>query len=144
MSPRQEVVERKLAALSGYVEELRPKTRFGLGTYRNNATLRRAVERLLQLCVEAAVDACAALAAEHGRNAAATMRGDIEAAAALGAIPEDLAERLGTATGLRNRLVHDYERLDDAIVWAAARSAMKDLPLFIGAMTAYLEQNERR
>ena len=144
MSPRQEIVERKLTTLAGYVDELRPKTRFGLAAYRKNATLRRAVEQLLQLCVESAVDACAGLAAEQGLAAAPTMRGDIEAAAALGAIPGDLAARLGAATGLRNRLVHDYERLDDASVWAAARAAMQDFPLFIAAMTAYLEQNERR
>lgn len=142
MSPRQEVVARKLVALSAYVDELRPKTRVGLPAYRKNGTLRRAVERLLQLCVESAVDACAALAAEHGRDPASTMRGDIEAAAAAGAIPEDLASRLGAAAGLRNRLVHDYERLDDALIWAAARSAARDFPLLIAAMTTYLEQHD--
>lgn len=140
MSPRHEVVERKLAALAGYLDELRPKVRRGLAAYRRSATVRRAVERLLQLCVEGAADACAGLLAEAGRGPAPSLRAQFVEAAALGALPAELASRLAAAAGLRNRLVPDYERLDDALVWAAARSALQDLPAFIAAVTEYLER----
>ena len=139
MSPQAEVVERKLLALTGYLAELRPKARLGLAAYRRNATVRRAVERLLQLSIESAADACAALLGQLGRPPAPTMRGEFEAAGEAGAVEPELARRLAAAAGLRNRLVHDYERLDDAAVLAAAREVLRDLPEFIVQVTAFLE-----
>lgn len=142
MSPRDEAVERKLAALAGYIEELRPLTAVDLDTYRGDAPRRRAIERLLQLCTEAAADACGALLSARGRAPAPDMRSDFTQAAALGALPAELAERLGRAAGLRDRLVHDYDRLDDALVWAAARAALKDFPTFIAAVATYPSAEE--
>jgi uncharacterized protein YutE (UPF0331/DUF86 family) len=144
LTPRHEIVERKLAALAGYVEELRPKARLTLAAYRRGATARRAVERLLQLCTDAAADACAGLLAAAGRIPASNLRAQFTEAAALGALPADLAERLLAAAGLRNRLVHDYDRLDDARVLAAARSALTDFPRFIAAVAEYLAREEVR
>lgn len=39
------------------------------------------------------------------------------------AIPMDLAERLAPSAGLRNRLVHEYDRLDHSMVLAAVAMA---------------------
>lgn len=144
MSPRHEVVERKLGALAGYLEELRPKSRLSLAAYRRSGTTRRAVERLLQLCTDAAADACAGLLVVAGRGPASNLRAQFAEAAALGAIPADLAERLLPVAGLRNRLVHDYEQLDDARVWSAARAVLRELPLFIASVTDYLARLDAR
>jgi len=141
LSPRLEVVERKLLALAGYLEELRPKARLGLAAYLKSGTTRRAVERLLQLCVEAAADACAGLLSGAGRGGAPSTRATFAAAATIGAVEQTLARRLGDAAGLRNRLVHDYDHLDDALVWAAARSALRDFPEFIAGVTTFLDRN---
>jgi uncharacterized protein YutE (UPF0331/DUF86 family) len=66
------------------------------------------------------------------------MRGQFAAASELGAAPAELADRLMAAAGLPNRLVHDYEAVDDVLVWQAAQDALADLPRFIAAVTAYL------
>lgn len=42
-----------------------------------------------------------------------------------GLIPEELAERLAPSAGLRNRLVHESDRIDDAIVLAAVALARR-------------------
>lgn len=142
MTYQREPVERKLSALAGYVAELRPLCRIDLATYQRQGTVRRAVERLLQLCAESAADACAALLAAGGRPPATHLRAQFTAAAELGAIPEDLAARLGLAAGLRDRIVHDCDRLDDQLVWAAARAAVVDFPAFIAALAAYLARHD--
>ena len=40
-------------------------------------------------------------------------------------LPEDLAQGLAPSAGLRNRLVHEYDDVDDAIVYASVNEATK-------------------
>ena len=49
-----------------------------------------------------------------------------------------LANALAPAAGLRNRLVHEYDVIDDAIVLAAVHLARRDFAAYVAAVEAYL------
>ena len=50
----------------------------------------------------------------------------------------ELAEQLAPSAGLRNRLVHEYEGLDDARVLAAIETMLTLYPQYVRAIEAFL------
>ncbi len=87
---RAEVVERKLAAMANYLDELRALRPSDLQEYQKDLPRRRAVERLLQLIVEVATDINTHLAAESGEVPDDYFE-SFWSAARLGAIDDELA-----------------------------------------------------
>jgi uncharacterized protein YutE (UPF0331/DUF86 family) len=53
-------------------------------------------------------------------------------------VPATLAETLAPAAGLRNRLVHEYDVIDDAIVLDAVGRARRDFAAYVTAIEQYL------
>ena len=56
----------------------------------------------------------------------------------MGIIPSSLAAELAPSAGLRHRLVHEYDEIDDAIVFAAVRFARSLFPHYIEAIDRYV------
>jgi uncharacterized protein YutE (UPF0331/DUF86 family) len=59
-------------------------------------------------------------------------------------IPEASARALAPAAGLGNRLVREYDAIDDAIVLAAVRPACRQFGEYVASVEAYLSARERR
>jgi uncharacterized protein YutE (UPF0331/DUF86 family) len=57
----------------------------------------------------------------------------------IGVLDTVFARHIARSAGLRNRLVHEYEELDAAQVFAALGDAQKDLPRYLEQITRYLE-----
>ena len=92
--------------------------------------LQAAVERWLQVSVEACIDIAYHVISERGWTPPDAARSAFETLTTHGLIPADLAERLTRAAGMRNILVHDYVRVDRAILAAAVATALTDLRAF--------------
>jgi uncharacterized protein YutE (UPF0331/DUF86 family) len=99
---------------------------------------RAAAERLVQVVVDLAVDINSHLVVARGAPAPETGRESFPAAAVVGALPDDLAERLAPSAGLRNLLVHRYAdiRLDLLAVGIAA--TLTDYPNYVRQISTYL------
>jgi uncharacterized protein YutE (UPF0331/DUF86 family) len=136
---RRLVVERKLQALSGYLEELQGVFAEDLVAYEADPVRRRAAERLLQLVVEVAVDVNTHVAAELGQIPEDSHHSFV-LAGELGLIRPDLATALAPSAGLRNRLVPEYEALDDRLVHAAVGAALRDYPDYLRQVMEFLER----
>ena len=136
---RVEVVERKLEALADYLAELRALRPADLREYQPDLTRGRAIERLLQLVVEVATDINTHLAAESGQVPDNYFQ-SFWSVARLGAIDEDLARALAPSAGLRDRLVHQYEALDDGQVFASIHMALGLFPVYTREILAFLER----
>ena len=54
------------------------------------------------------------------------------------AISSELAQEIAPATGLRNRLMHDYDDVDPSIVYASLYRAVDLFPKYVEAIEAYL------
>jgi len=52
----------------------------------------------------------------------------------------DLAQKLAPSSGLRNRLVHEYDRLDHSMVLKAVNMAEELFPQYIKAINDYLSK----
>lgn len=84
------------------------------------------IERAVQLCV----DICIHWTSSLGRPAPQSMAAAVIEAAEAKLIPSPLAERLARSVGFRNVAVHQYEKIDWAIVYAIAWDHLDDFRLF--------------
>ena len=134
------LVRRKLAAISQNLVDLRPIAALSLSEYMSDRLRRKAVERLLQEMVEAAVDVNLHVL----RTLEVELPGDYYTSfIELGrrdVITQELAEQLAPAAGLRNRLVHEYDAIDDSIVLDAVQFAYDDFGTFVTAIEEYLQR----
>lgn len=95
-----------------------------------DTVLRAAVERWLQVAIEACIDIADHVVASEGWTPPSSARAAFATLAAHGKLPVDLADRLGDAAGLRNVLVHDYVSVDLARLAATVRKDLGDLRAF--------------
>jgi uncharacterized protein YutE (UPF0331/DUF86 family) len=132
------VVRRKLGRIAESLRALQPLSELSLDEYRRRLYERKAAERLLKEATEAAFDINAHLIAAQGGAIPDDYYGGFIALGTLGAISGQLARDLAPSAGLRNRIVHEYESIDDAKVLAAIGTMLKRYPQFIEAVEAFL------
>ena len=135
------VIRRKLGHIAEALTALGPLARLSLDEYRQRLYERKAAERLLQEAIEAALDINAHLIAEHGAAIPEDYYGGFLALGTLQIVPRELAQRLAPSAGLRNRLVHEYEGIDDAKVLAAIRTTLDIYPQLVEAVEAFLRRS---
>lgn len=139
MSPLdREVVRRRLAGMAENLERLGTIASLTLEQYRADWQCRKATERVLQEIVEAAVDVNQHLLVSHGAGPAPDYRQSFLEVGQLGVLTAALAAALAPSAGLRHRLVHEYDEIDDAIVFAAVRSARSLFPSYLEAVDRHL------
>ena len=118
---RREILERKLAFLQQFLTDLEGYARLDTANRRKN---HYAIERLLQLLCESAVDIGLQVLKKRGSGLAGSYREVFSTLHRLGALPEKLADGLVDACGMRNVLTHLYDRIDLDRVVAAVDPAL--------------------
>lgn len=132
----------QLSVIASFATELEPLSATPWSQYTESPVLRRAVERLVQLTVEAITDSADEVLKEAGREPSDVGRESIAQLAALGVISQLLARELMRTTGLRNRLVHAYQRIDDERVLAASGDLVRWARQYVHATEAWLSKHE--
>lgn len=132
------IVRSKLGRIMTSLDLLRPVRAMPLADYRAQVWQRKGVERVLQESVEAALDINAHLIAERGHDVPDDYFGGFVKLGELGILPEDLARAVAPSAGLRDRLVHEYDTLDDAKVLAAVGTMLDLCPRYVQAIEAEL------
>ena len=116
-----EVMERKLAYLSRYLDDLGELA--GLDDAGRRAQ-HYAVERLLQLLCEVAADLALQILKARGETLPAGYREVFEALGRRGDLPAEMTADLTAACGMRNVLTHLYATIDQDRVIAAVDPAL--------------------
>ena len=107
--------------------------------YQENRRLRKAVERSLQVAVEACLDIGRRIISREGFRYPDTNRDVFRVLAEEGVVSNDLLPTLLDMVGFRNLVVHDYARIDDASVYGILRKRLSDFNAFAEAVGSYLE-----
>ncbi len=120
----------KLDELDGYLGELGQVVPESYARYTESVEKRRACERLLQISIECAIDVCALLVSGLRLGLPAEEDDLIEKLEQAGLISSEMAKALRTMKGFRNILVHEYGRIDNALVFAMATRRLQDFDGF--------------
>lgn len=135
-----ESVSSRLDRLNELLGELDAIRAGGRDAYMAEPRTRLAAEHALQLAIQSCIDIGAHLVSELGLPAPSDYRGVFTSLVPAG-FDAQLAERLGTAAGMRNILVHGYLDVDDEAVWDAL-AHLEDLREFAETVSAIVEAQQ--
>jgi len=125
--------ENKLEQMTRYLEKFQ---KFENITYEEfEAGMNFSVERLLELLVINASDILLNLFARLKEDMPTTLKTTFLRAGELKILPEDLAQRLSDAAGMRNLLVHAYAKVDLKKIYDSIKPALRDFSQFAEVMS---------
>jgi len=130
----RDLILRKLADLDIYLTQLAPYRELDLAAYRADWRTQRIVERTLHLAIETCMDVADHLVADRKLKVPETSADTFESLGEADILPRALAASLARMVGFRNILVHDYTRLDPAIVLRVLHTDVQDLDRFRDAV----------
>ena len=122
------VLKRKLARMVENLKALRPIAKMSKRKYQEDLYRRKAAERMLQELIEAAIDTNLHLISAAGHSIPDDYYQSFITAGELKIISPDLAKRLAPSAGLRNRLVHEYDEIEDTIILQAVAMPRNSMP----------------
>lgn len=134
------VVNRKLQKLTSYLAELEMMEGIALEDYLKDFRHRRTVERLIQLIVDVAVDINTHAVVDAGNPPPADAFGSFLEAAKTGLFSREFAQKLAPSTGERNIIVHDYESIDDKIVFDSISEALDLYYQYLKHVSGYVQK----
>ncbi|TDO83351.1 uncharacterized protein YutE (UPF0331/DUF86 family) [Halanaerobium saccharolyticum] len=112
-----EIIVNKLIKMEEYIselEEFKPET---YKEYKNDQLKRYAIERLIQLIIDLALDINNVLIKKSDHYPAQDYYSSFLELVELEILPEEFARDIAPSTGIRNRLVHEYEKVNDKVVY---------------------------
>lgn len=141
MIPRHldpDIIRNKLAELTRTLDDLESVGEVTAGRLRTDALVRAAVERFVTRLVDLAVDINTHMAVGTLGRAPGDYRTSFDLAADTQAIDDDLAKRLAPSVGMRNVVVHEYQRLDLERLAAAVPIALNDYREYVHQVAGFV------
>lgn len=138
-----ESVQRRLIAIRERLDELDQLGAVTVDRLLGDWLVRAAVERVLTQLVELAAQVNAHITTTAGKVPPGEYRESFGAAAEIGAISLELANRIAPSAGLRNILVHQYLDADLAIVADSVGEARADYAAYVREVARWLSQQAK-
>ena len=140
MSVDAELVTRKLVLITGDLDRLRAIHGHGPDHYLASPFEQAVVERLLERIITRMIDINYHLITANGHPPPSDYHASFQLLVGEGILDAAFAGRIARAAGLRNRLVHDYDDLDQRLLFGALADALADVPAYAAAVHGYLER----
>lgn len=125
------VIEQKIKQIITYLNEIKPILQMNFEEYKKDVYKMRALERNIQLIVDNMVDINNEFLADQNIEPADEYYGSFTKLLQTDIFPEDLLNILAPLTGLRNRLVHEYEKVDQKILFITAQKCQKNIEEYL-------------
>jgi len=137
------LIRQKLVNQKSYIDELGPYVALEYTDYQRRPGYNRIVERLVQIIVESAIDINEKLIEAMNEPPPASARESFGAMSRLGVLDDGVASAFQAYVGLRNRIVHAYEKLDNHIVYFNAKRLLDDAERYVMAVQRFVDQNQQ-
>lgn len=123
----EEVIRNRLKYLDEYISDLEEERHLTWEEFLTSKKTRRYVERTLQLAVECCLDIGHHIIAEERLREPADNKDVFSVLHEAGFLRRSDVARLRQMAGFRNIVVHDYTRLDPALVFGILKNGTTDL-----------------
>lgn len=135
------VVQRILVHLEEYLRDLDEiRSRYTLADLQNDKFVRRYTERTLQVAAEACLDLASHIISYSGFREPLDSKDCFQVMLENGIISMELADRMKRMAQFRNVVVHDYTKINPAIMYAIVQNHIPDIVAFAQNIAAkYIE-----
>lgn len=139
-----DVIANRLKLLAEYLDELQTfgKQANSFKAYLEDTLLRRAVERTLQIAVEACLDIGRRLISLEGFRYPEDNKDVFQVLIEEKIVSKTLSYHLLDMARFRNLMVHDYAKVDDAKVYGILKKRIGDFDQYARAIVLYFEKYE--
>ncbi|OGY47455.1 MAG: hypothetical protein A2663_02110 [Candidatus Buchananbacteria bacterium RIFCSPHIGHO2_01_FULL_46_12] len=125
------VLENKISAVKKYLKILERYQKLSAQEIARNIDLKGALERYLYLAVQSAIDLAEMAVANNKLRKPSTMSESFEILGEEKIISSALQEKLVKMVGFRNVMAHDYEAVDEGIVFDVLQNRLADIRKFL-------------
>jgi len=130
----------KLAEIEEYLGEIYENVPQSFEEYESSTVLKRAMERLLQITIEACIDTCAILVKELKLGLPSEDE-DFLQKLENKVLSKEVVGSLKSMKKFRNLIVHGYSKIDDYRVYGILRENLEDIEKFISEVKEFLRKN---
>lgn len=134
----RDLLLRKLADLDQYLGQVSEYKGITLDQYRGEWKIQRIVERTLQMAIEVCVDIANHIIADRGLRVPTTYAEAFEVLGEAGLLDAAQRDAMVHMSKFRNVIVHDYARVDPAIVVRILREHLDDITRFKDAAREWI------
>lgn len=134
----RDLLLRKLADLDQYVDQVSEFRTVTVAEYRRDWKTQRIIERTLQMAIEACLDVANHVVADRELRVASTYAEIFDVLGDAGLLEGSLRQAMIRVARFRNLLVHDYARIDPAIVVRILREGLDDFRRFREAALGWI------
>jgi len=134
---------RKMAQMELYVSQVREYSKISLALYRNDWKTQRIVERTLQILVELCIDMANHIISDQKMRFPAGYADAFKVLLENRVITRGLWSRMDKMAKFRNVVVHQYEKIDPAIVVSILQNNLDDFEKFRKAIAKFLAPSEK-
>lgn len=132
-------VSEKVKIAGSYLSEAKHLFRFSIKEILADSEKLHIAERLFQLLVDEIIDINQHFIKELGLNISNDLEGTFHILGENNILPLDFALKIAPVVGLRNRLMHRYEKLDPKIFIESFQKDYSDFEKYIKFIVDYLE-----
>lgn len=136
----KKLVERKIRKMEGYLRELKTVRIQTLETFVENIVVKRFVERNLELAIEQVIDICKHLVAGLDLDEPETYAECFEILHKKKIIPGKALPIFQAMARFRNKLIHVYDDIDDAITYDVYTHHLADFKVFARFIRAFIKK----
>lgn len=135
---RIRLIQRKLLNMDKYISQLQLQLQTSQKRYLSDYTRQRAMERLCQVIIEFAIDTSMLIVTGLKMAPPESAREGFQKIYQLNVIDTKLLQSFERYVGFRNRIVHEYEALDQKIIYRTARNLVDDSRAFISSIQNFI------
>lgn len=128
----------RLSIIVDNVRKLKSLQTLTYDEFAGDVIIQDAVERQLQIAIQAAIDVGSMILAAESTQIPTTYKEIFAQMADIGVIPSDFSQKLMKMAGFRNVLVHLYTVIDTERVYQYMQSDLGDFELFVKYVGQYL------
>ena len=140
----KEVIESLCISIRGSLKELSDAQDIDWNKFVKDNRSRRFVERLLQIAIEAMIDIGHHIISDEGFREPQSYRDVFKVLTENGILSEDDLPKYEKIASFRNILVHQYEKIDDSIVYGIFKNNLRDLEEYVAYILSWLEKRVTR
>jgi len=126
-----EEIKAKIAVVQERVRRLSGFKKLAFEAYLKNLTVKDAVERNIEVAIQACIDIARIIIKREGFREPEDNKGVFVVLSENSIISENSLKFLIPMAGTRNVLVHGYEKIDDAIIFAVLKKHLSDFNFFL-------------
>jgi uncharacterized protein YutE (UPF0331/DUF86 family) len=140
----RDLLQRKIKLILEDLDRLREYKGLSFEEISNDFVKEAVIERLLEKIITRAIDVNRHMISELGKGTE-KIRGyedTFHALAELGIYDKEFAARIARSAGLRNRIVHEYNDTDPAIIFASVGEALKQYTHYCEVILKFEEKKK--